>query len=136
MAFFKLASVLAVWRAAGRPDRSVLLVVFAIAILVGGPQIQFLRAAIYQEVVLWAAALASAFVYLVIRGYHSDEGFNPRILAALATVAGLCLLTRVSTALGLYLALGLLWLQLAWTAVRAGDPGCNPFRLRRDRWVR
>jgi hypothetical protein len=127
MAFFKVASVLTVWRAAGRSDRSILLVLFTIAILFGGPQVQFLRSVIYQEVALWAAALASAFVYLVIRGYYSERGFTSGLLAALATVAGLCLLTRVSTALGLYLALGFLWLQLAWRALRAAAPG--PSRL-------
>jgi hypothetical protein len=76
MAGCKLASVLTVWRAVGRPDRSDLPMLFAIAILLGGSQIQFLRAIIYQEVVLWAAALASVFVYLVVRGYYSERGFT------------------------------------------------------------
>ena len=122
MAGFKLASVLAVWRAAARPDRRELPVLFAIAILFGGPQIQFLRSVIYEEVLLWAVALASVFVYLVIRGYYSQEGFTARLLAPLAATAGLCLLTRVSTALGLYIALGLLMLQLAWRALSAAGP--------------
>jgi hypothetical protein len=126
MAGFNLASVLTVWRAAGRPDRSDLPVLFAIAVLLGGSQIQFLRAFIYQEVVLWAAALGSVFVYLVIRGYYSQRGFTARLLAALAAVAGVCLLTRVSTALGLYVALGLLMAQLAWRALRGGGPGPVP----------
>ena len=119
MAGFKLASVLTVWRAVGRPERSDLPVLFAATILFGGPQIQFLRAIIFQEVLLWSAALASVFVYLVIRGYYSERGFTARLLAALAAIAGLCLLTRVSTALGLYVALGLLMLQLSWRALRA-----------------
>jgi len=123
MAGFKLASVLTVWRAAGRPDRPELPALFAIAILVGGPQIQFLRSVIYQEALLWAVALASAFVYLVIRGYYSEQGFTARLLALLAATAGLCLLTRVSTALGLYVALGLLMLQLSWRALRPDGPG-------------
>jgi hypothetical protein len=123
MAGFNLASVLTAWRAAGRPDRPELPALFAIAILFGGPQIQFLRSVIYQEVLLWAVALASAFVYLVIRGYYSEEGFTARLLALLAAAAGLCLLTRVSTALGLYIALGLLMLQLSWRALRPEGPG-------------
>jgi hypothetical protein len=126
MAGFKVASVLTVWRAAGRPDRPdrpELPALFAIAILFGGPQIQFLRSVIYEEVLLWAVALASAFVYFVIRGYYSEEGFTARLLALLAATAGLCLLTRVSTALGLYIALGLLMLQLSWHALRPDGPG-------------
>lgn len=120
MAACKLASLLTVWYAAGKPDRSGLPVLFAIAVLFGGSQIQFLRAIIFQEVILWSGALASAFVYLIIRGYYSRDGFTGRILAGLAAIAGLCLLTRVSTALGLYLALGFLMVQLAWRELRAG----------------
>jgi hypothetical protein len=123
MAGCKLAALLTVWRAAGRPDRLELPVLFAIAILFGGPQIQFLRSVIYEEALLWAVALATAFVYLVIRGYYSEEGFTARLLALLAVTAGLCLLTRVSTALGLYVALGLLMLQLSWRALRPEGPG-------------
>ena len=118
MAAFKLSSLLTVWRATGRADRSDLPVLFAIAVLFGGAQVQFLRAVIYQEVLLWADALASGFVYLILRGYYSERGFTRGLLAALAAVAGLCLLTRVSTALGLYIALGFLILQLAWQVLR------------------
>jgi hypothetical protein len=120
MAGFKLASLLTVWRVACRPDRSNLVALFAIALLFGGAQIQFLRVVLYQEVLLWADALASAFIYLILRGYYSERGFSGGRLAALAAIAGLCLLTRVSTALGLYVALGLLMLQLAWQELRAG----------------
>ncbi len=123
MAACKLAAVLTVWRAVGRRDQLSLVVLLAMATLIGGAQIQFLRGMIYQEVVLWAVALASVFVYLVVGGYYSERGFGPGRLAALATVAGMCLLTRVSTALGLYAALGLLWLPLAWRMVRALGPG-------------
>jgi hypothetical protein len=126
MAAFKLASALTVWQHRGRPDRAFLLVLLAVSILLGGSQIPFLRAVIYQEVALWAAALAAAFVYLVLRGYYSERGFTGSILAGLAVVAGLCLNTRVSTALGLCVAFGLLWLQLAWQAVRTGDFAQSP----------
>jgi hypothetical protein len=123
MGAFNLASVLTVWRTVGRPERSLFVVIVALAMLIGGAQIQFLMASIWQEVTLWAAALASGFVYLVIHSYFSQRGFTARVLAGLAAVAGLCLLTRVSTALGLYLALGLLMLSLAWRALRTAGPG-------------
>jgi hypothetical protein len=120
MGAFNLASVLTVWRAVGRPERRPLLVIFALALLFGGAQVQFLMASLWQEATLWAAALAAAFIYLVVCGYFSRRGFTPSLLAGLAAIAGLCLLTRVSTALGLYLALGLLMLQLLWQEWRAG----------------
>ena len=113
MSFFKLLSALTVWRAAGRPDRRLLLMLLAAAILLSGPQIQFLRASLFEEPILWAGACAAAFVYLALRAYHSPQGFTPGVLAALALAAGLCLLTRVSTALGLYAACGLLWIRCA-----------------------
>lgn len=114
MGAFNLASVLTVWRAAGRPEQWPLLVVVVMALMFGGAQIQFLSAAIWQEACFWGATLACLFVYLVIRGCFSPRGFTAPLLAALAVVAGLCLLTRVSTAVGLYGALGLLMLQLGW----------------------
>src|SRR5437870_50181 len=122
MGAFNLASLLTVWRAVGRPERRPLLVIVAVALLFGGAQIQFLMASLWQEATLWAAALAAAFVYLVVRGYFSERGFTSGLLTGLAAAAGLCLITRVSTALGLYLALGLLMLQLLWQEWRAGRP--------------
>ncbi len=129
MAACKLAALLTVWRARGRRDQLSLVVLLAMATLIGGAQIQFLRGMIYQEVVLWAVALASIFVSLVVGGYYSPRGFGTGRLAALATVAGLCLLTRVSTALGLYVALGLLWLPLASRMAAAIDPGRRSMAL-------
>src|SRR5205085_272671 len=119
MGAFNFASLLTVWRTVGRPERRPLLVIVAVALLFGGAQIQFLMASLWQEATLWAAALAAAFVYLVVRGYFSERGFTAGLLAWLAAAAGLCLITRVSTALGLYLALGLLMLQLLWQEWRA-----------------
>jgi hypothetical protein len=121
MAGFKLLSLETVWRARGTPERRDLLTLFALAILLGGAQIQFLRPSIFQEVILWAGALSAAFVFFVLRGIYSERGFSPGVLTGLAIIAGLCLMTRVSTALGLYIAFGLLWLVLAWRALR--DPG-------------
>jgi hypothetical protein len=122
MGAFNLASLLTVWRAVGRPERRPLLVILALVLLFGGAQIQFLMASLWQEATLWGAALAAAFVYLVVGGYYSRRGFTAGRLAGLAAVAGLCLLTRVSTALGLYVALGLLMLQLLWQEWRDGRP--------------
>jgi hypothetical protein len=119
MAGFKVASAFTVWRANGETKRVSLLVLFVVAVLLSGPQIQFLRGLIYQEVILWAGALAAGFVFFVLRGYHGPQGFSTPILMTLALAAGLCLLTRVSTALGLYLAFGFLWLQLAWSRLAA-----------------
>jgi hypothetical protein len=129
MAASKLASLLTVWQAVGRRDRSILLVLLAMAVLLGGAQIQFLRGMLYQEVVLWAAALASTFVYLVVHGCYTERGFGGGTLIALAAIAGLCLLTRVSTALGLYAACFLLSLTLTWRMWRAAAPGSFPMAL-------
>jgi hypothetical protein len=123
----KLASLLTVWRARTNHERSALLVLLAAAILFGGAEIQFLRALIYQEVILWAGALAAAFVYGVLRGCYGTRGFTPGLLAALALTTGLCLLTRVSTGLGLYAAFALLWLQVAWHSWCLAGPGWARF---------
>ena len=81
-----------------------------LALLFGGPQVQFLRPSIFMESVLWAGAFAAAFVFLVLRGWTREAGFTAGLMSAAALVAGLCLLTRVSTGVGLYVALGLIWL--------------------------
>jgi hypothetical protein len=117
MGSFNLASLLTMWRAVGSPAKWPIFFFVVLAVLFGGPQIQFLMASIWQEVSMWAAAFGAVFVYLIVRGYYSARGFTPMVLAGLAATAGLCLLTRVSTALGLYVALGLLILGLlarAW----------------------
>lgn len=118
MAVFKVLSALRVWRAAAVSRGSALLVLFLMAILFSGAQTGFLKPSIYQEVDFWADALAAAFVYLVLCGYFSERGFTPGRVIALALLAALCLHTRVSTGLGLCVAFGLLWLQLAWRASR------------------
>jgi len=88
-----------------------------VSVLFGGSNVQYLRASVYQEVVFWAAAFASAFVLFSVRGLLRNEGFSSGILLAMACSAGLALLTRVSTGLGLYAAAGLL---LVWLAARRG----------------
>jgi hypothetical protein len=87
-------------------------------VLLGGAEIGYLVPSIFQEVVFWAAAQAALFVYLGVRGVVLDR-FSARLLAAMAGLAGLALLTRASTGIGLYVALGLLLVVLAFRAVFA-----------------
>lgn len=121
MAFFKVLSLRLIWQCAGKPSRSTILVLLVAAILVSGPQIQFLRPSIYQEVELWSGALAAAYVYLFLVGLTHANGFSPHVLGQMAAVAGLCLLTRVSMALGLYVATGFIWIYLAWRQSKTGS---------------
>jgi hypothetical protein len=128
MALFKVLSALTVWRA-GEVERSPrLLALFTVALLASGPQIEFLRPSIFQEAVLWADAAAAGFVLLLLRGLTRDEGFSPALLAGLAAAAGIALLTRVSTGLGLCVAFGLVWLWLAGHRLR-GREGAKPVGL-------
>ena len=90
---------------------------FAVAIVFSGAQITFLRATLYQEVCLWAGALAAFFVYFAVRCLvrnHFDRGS----LCAMAVAAGLSLLTRVSVAVGLYGALTLVLIVLVVRSLR------------------
>ena len=79
----------------------------AIYIIFGGAEVGYLKASLYQEVMLWAAALGTIFVYCAVRGIIL-AGFTPCLLISMALVAGLALLARVSTGMGLYTATGLL----------------------------
>ena len=79
----------------------------AMAIFIfGGPQLQFLRPSVFQEALNWASAIAAIFVAMAFRWCIDVPGRQPRHLTAMATLAGLCLLTRVSTSIGLYAACG------------------------------
>ncbi len=85
------------------PRRDWLTAALIVCILLGGQQIQFLRASIYQEIVDWANALAMGFVFLATRGLI--KGFSVGTLTGMAVFAGLALLDRVSFGVGLYAAL-------------------------------
>jgi hypothetical protein len=122
MGLLKGLSALVVRRAAAA-QRPLLLALFVVTLFFSGPQVQFLRPSIYQEILLWADVFAAAFVLLVLLGWSRPEGFTNRLLTTLAALAGLCLLTRVSTGLGLYFALGLLWSWRAWQAERRPEGG-------------
>ena len=114
MALFKVLSLRLIWQCAGKPTHSVTLALLVAAILVSGPQIEFLRPSIYQEVELWSGMLSAVYVYLLLVGLTREDGFSPRVLGRMAAVAGFCLLTRVSMALGLYVATGSIWLYVTW----------------------
>lgn len=134
MALFKLLSLRTVWHSAAPVRPPVGLPLLFALILFGGAQIQFLRPSIFLETVLWAAALAAVFVFLVLRGWSRDDGFTPGLLSALAALAGLCLLTRVSTAVGLDAAVGLLWSWRVWREIRRSGQVPLSRRLPRLLW--
>ena len=84
---------------------AVLYIVFA------GQYFGFLKATIYEEILLWASTIASAFLLLAFHGLLQGR-YSARILLGMATLAGLALLCRVTFGIGLYGALGLLLLKL------------------------
>jgi hypothetical protein len=89
-------------------------------VVLGGSAVAYLRASIYQEVVFWAVAFGAVFIYFSIKGIVLRQ-YSVNTLSWMALVAGLALLTRVSTGLGLYLAFGLLMLVLVGQDVRGGS---------------
>lgn len=119
-AWIKVEAVLLAGRRAETGQTAALIGLMVAVVLIGGPQIEFLRPSIFQETMFWASACAAAFVYLFLRGWLGESGFTGGILTGMALVAGFCLLTRVSTALGLYVALGLLWARLLWQSLHRG----------------
>lgn len=125
--FFKLRAVAAIYRQL--PDtpwsRAVFLALVA-SLAFGGAQVQFLKPSIYQEVVSWGGALAAAFVYCAVRGLLIERRFGLGRLLAMALLAGLALLTRVTFGIALYAGLTLLVLTLAWPeAARGGAARCG-----------
>lgn len=81
------------------------------ALVLSGAQMGYLRASIFQEVCQWAGFCSAVFVAAVIKGTVS-KNFSPHLLNVMALAAGMALLTRVSVAIGLYAALGLLLVAL------------------------
>jgi hypothetical protein len=126
---FKLASVVLINDELPKSRlQAIAFFVLVLSLLLGGAQIQFLRGTIYQETIDWAGAISAAFIYCAVRGLIAKREFSTGLIAVMASLAGLGLLTRVSTALGLYVAVGLLVLVLAW-------PSVGPFRDRLPRFV-
>jgi hypothetical protein len=103
--------------------------VIVLSLLFGEARIQFQKASIYQETILWAGAIAAAFIYCAVRGLIAKRNFSTGLVAVMASLAGLGLLTRVSAGLGLYISTGLLILALAW-------PAAGPLRDRLPQFVR
>jgi len=82
-------------------------------VLLGGTGIGLLNASIYAEVILWACAFATVFVYLAVKGVVNRR-FDLPMLCWMALCAGLALNTRVSTGIGLILAMVLLLFMLTF----------------------
>jgi hypothetical protein len=117
----KLAALAAIWRRA--PDagaRRPAFVAVAVVTVLGGAQLQFLRVSVYQEAVLWAATCAAGFVALAVVCLVVRREFSGPALVALGALAGLAVLARVSTGLGLCVAFVALLARLAVRDARDG----------------
>lgn len=109
----KVRAILLVRRhAAQNPIARSAVFLLLLYVLFGGSGIGNLNASMYLEVILWAYAFASIFVYLAVKGIL-NRSFSLRSLCAMALCAGLALNTRVSTGIGLILAFALLLIALA-----------------------
>jgi hypothetical protein len=82
----------------------------AFYLVFSGQNFGFLKATVYQEILLWSGTLASAFLLIAINGFERGR-LTTRMLLGLALFAGLGLLARVTFGIGMYLALGLLLLK-------------------------
>jgi hypothetical protein len=132
-AMAKLAAVLRAGRAMrATPWRGRILLFAFAAVVFGGEQTQFARPSIFQESLYWAGAIAALFVLLVFRWCVDPDGRKPRHLVVMAVVAGVCLLTRVSTSIGLYAACGGIMLAELVGAIRSGE---GPFVSRAFRVI-
>lgn len=87
-----------------------------VALVLSGAQIAFLRASIYQEVCFWAATFGALFVAGAMRGLL--RGFTRKTLTVMALACAGALLTRVSVAVGLFAAFGMLALMHLWRSRR------------------
>lgn len=115
-------------RTTGAPIGGLRYWALVLTILFSGPQVEFLSRSIYQEVCLWALALGAVFVYLAISGLLRGA-FSRRELLLMAGMAGLALLVRVSTGIGLYASLGALLLCTAFQPAQPAAPGGRGRRL-------
>lgn len=94
-----------------------LLAVMVAATVLSGPQIYILASAwIYQEPILWAAAMATGFNFVVIRAALNRNELCGRDLLWLAALAGRAINTRPSVGVSLCLGTTLLvsWAALQW----------------------
>jgi hypothetical protein len=115
----KLATVLRAGRAIGDTPYTGRVMLLACAVVIfGGAQVQYLHLVIYQESLFWASALAAMVVLLAFRWCVDVTGRQRWHLVVMAILAGVCLLTRVSTSIGLYAACGAIMLFELIAAVR------------------
>ncbi len=124
------AAYLALSASPAGPFRDFLRDRLVLAMLLSGPPVLFARlGSVYDEAIAWAWALASVFVALAMSGFVGRRRFPTVTLAAMAAVAGLCLLTRPTFAVGLYASLAAL---LVWLHAREGArPELGP-----SAWIR
>ena len=62
------------------------------------------NASVYHEPIVWASAAVAAFNYLLIDTVLKNKTPNLAVLNFMAIAAGICLLSRVSVAIGIYIA--------------------------------
>ena len=117
---FNVLCLVQLRRHAAAPRRGAIFHAFLLSIVFGAPRVAFLDASIYQEVVLWASAIAALFVYCILRGLIvGRRGFSDPLLGLMSLLCGLALLTKVSTAVALYGSLVLILCALACAEFRA-----------------
>ncbi len=105
--FINFSTILFIKRRSLRSFETQIMFVLLIFYIVFGPQqIAFLHPSIYQEVISWSFVFASAFVYGAVRGVVQAR-FSQSLLVFMAAMSGLALSTRVSTGVGLFLAMTL-----------------------------
>ena len=128
--FFKASTLGMLHKVSSSRSSRPWIVVGAVAIVFSGPQLQFLRPTIYQEVVSWAAAFGAAYVFCALYGLIVRRDFPLSLLVIMSTLAGLVLMTRFLTGFGFYLSTGLLLLVLAWRQAVAGKPPASQIPAR------
>ncbi len=117
---FNVLCLVQLQRHSAAPRRGAIFGAFLLSIVFGAPRVAFLDASIYQEVVLWASAIAALFVYCILRGLIvGRRGFSDPLLGLMSVLCGLALLTKVSTAIALYGSLVLLLCALAFAEFRS-----------------
>ena len=85
-----------------------------------GGAVAYLKDEIWTEVMLWAYCFATIFVYFAVKGIVSRR-FDLSSLIWMSLSAGVALLTRASTGIGLILTLLLLLFVLVLEPLSAGD---------------
>jgi hypothetical protein len=113
----------------GRVGKQAVRIMFAY-VLLAGSAVAVLQVSIYEEVILWAYAFAAVFVYFGLKGVI-HRSFSTGMLCAMAACAGLGLLTRASTGVGLVGAFLILLLVVALkpAAAEMSDPQATVSRF-------